>query len=237
MGAEVQAIDRSTLHEALVSRIDELRRYVGRKIPRRLRHAISVDDVLQEVWIAAYRTVGSFRPEGPNAVDRWLTTIASSKLIDALKYARRLKRGGRWRWVRDADARLTSLSDLFTRLQSPQKTPSRDVHRIETAQLVMLTLARLNDARRVVILMHYVEGLSQKVIAERTGRTEAAVKDLLFRGRRELRRHLGPAAKYFSDARSSTGDGTDEPDEPDELTEPAGQGTPQHEQERTLQGA
>lgn len=196
-------VDEQTLHEALLVRINALHNYVASKTPPRLRHIISPDDILQEVWVAAYRTISTFVPDAPDALDRWLTTIANSKLVDALRAARRLKRGGSQRLVRDAGGPLTSFSNLFARLRSPQQTPSSEFHAVETAHAVLISLNRLNDTRRRAIEMRFIEGLSHKEIAAKMGKSGAAVNSLLFHGLRQLRGMLGDAARYFSDARSS----------------------------------
>ena len=78
----------------LLSRADSLRGYVATKIPPPLGNLLSAEDVLQETFVAAFQNIGSFVPNGPDALDRWLITIANRKLIDALKRAHRIKRGG-----------------------------------------------------------------------------------------------------------------------------------------------
>lgn len=194
---------RGTLHAALLGRVSPLRRYIAGKIPLRLRPIISPDDILHEVWIAAYRTFRRRELDGPDALDRWLRTVVNRKLIDAIRTGRRLKRGGDRELVRDVGTPLTSFSGLFERLQSPNQTPSTELHAIETGHAVLISLNGLNAARRQAIRMRFIEGLSRKEIAHRMGRSEAAVSSLQFHGLRQLRRMLGDAAKYFSDARSS----------------------------------
>ncbi|GAG06746.1 unnamed protein product, partial [marine sediment metagenome] len=201
------------LHEVLIPRIELLRTYVQKKVPRRFRHVISADDVLQEVWIAAQRTVSAFEPRGSNAIDRWLQTIAKSKLIDALRTAQRLKRGGDRCLVRDAKARLTSLSSLFARLQTSQRTPSKEFQTSEAAHTLRILLNMLNAASRTAIELRYVNDLSHAEIAREMGRSEAAVNSLLYRGRRDLRELLGSASRYFSDTRSSEHGPAGKPDE------------------------
>jgi RNA polymerase sigma-70 factor (ECF subfamily) len=196
-------IRRGTLHAALLGRVSPLRRYIAGKIPLRLRPIISPDDILHEVWIAAYRTFQRRELDGPDALDRWLRTVVNRKLIDAIRTARRLKRGGDRELVRDVGLSLTSFSGLFERLQSPGQTPSTELHAIETGHAVLISLNGLNAARRQAIRMRFIEGLSRKEIAHRMGRSEAAVSSLQFHGLRQLRRMLGDAAKYFSDVRSS----------------------------------
>ena len=88
------AASAESLRGALVERIPALRSYVEEKIPERLRATISPDDVLQEVWLSANRTLATFRPDGPHAFDRWLLRIVNNRLLDALRAARTVKRGG-----------------------------------------------------------------------------------------------------------------------------------------------
>ena len=205
MAPPAPSINSATLHAVLLPRIEGLRHFVERKIPRRFRPTICADDVLQDVWVAAYRTFPDFRPEGSNAVERWLTTIAARKLIDAFRAARCLKRAGSDRLQRDGDARLTSCSHLFANLRSPQRTPSREVHAAEAGHVILILLNVLNEPRRQAIKLHYIDGRSRAEIAREMGKTEAAVNSLLFHGLRQLRDLLGDAAKYFTDARSSDG--------------------------------
>ena len=200
---QVSDIRRGTLHTALLGRVSPLRRYIAGKIPLRLRPIFSPDDILHEVWIAAYRTFQRRELDGPDALDRWLRTVVNRKLIDAIRTARRLKRGGDRELVRDVGVSLTSFSGLFERLQSPDQTPSTELHAIETGHAVLISLNGLNAARRQAIRMRFIEGLSRKEIAHRMGRSEAAVSSLQFHGLRQLRQMLGDAAKYFSDVRSS----------------------------------
>lgn len=203
MIADPPALNRRTLHTALLPRVADLRRYVDRRIPRRFSAAVSADDILQEVWIAAYRTVSTFVPQGPGAIDRWLVTIAKSKTVDAIRAARRLKRGGDRRHVRDARKQHSSLTGLFARLQSPQKTPSADFGAAETAHAISIALNSLRADRRRAICLHYIEGRSHRDIACELDKTEAAVNSLLYNGLRELRSLLGEAARYFSDVQQS----------------------------------
>ena len=205
MDVSTPELDRATLHRELVPHVVRLRQYVQRQVPARLRSTISADDVLQEVWLAAYRTVSTFSPDGPGSVERWLRTIANSKLVDAIRWARRKKRGGDRRNIRDMQRRVSSLSNLFTLVQAPQKTPSSAFSTIENAHAISIALGYLPEDRRRAIYLRHIEGRSHKEIASDMERTEAAVNSLLHNGLRELRVLLGDAAKYFSDARSSQG--------------------------------
>ena len=203
MKSETTTLSRDTLHEVLLPRVSRLRQYAHRKIPSRFASTISVDDILQEVWVAVYRNAGSFTPDGPDALDRWLMTITNSKLVDAIRNARRQKRGGDRRCIRNAKQPLSSFADLFTRIQSQQKTPSRESGATESAHAVFIALNHLRADRRQAVYMRHIQGCSCKEIARAMDKSDQAVNSLIYNGLLELRSMLGDAAKYFSDYGSS----------------------------------
>ena len=191
------------LQRHLLARADGLRRYVAAKIPAPLAGVLSADDILQETFVAAFRHVRSFVPDGPDALDRWLITIVNRKLIDAFKAAQRLKRGGQGLVFRDERGRSLSLAGLLARFAAPRGTPSREVSVREAADAVQKALGRLRPDRRQAIMMRFIDGLALRQIAGRMGKSSAAVNSLLFHGLRELRSRLGRATRFFSDARSA----------------------------------
>jgi len=200
-------IDADTLQVHLVARADGLQRYVAGKIPSAFATVFAAEDILQEVWIPAFRTVSGFRPTGPDALDRWLMSITNRRLADALKTAGRLKRGGAARTLRAGQNRRSSYADLFSYIAAPQKTPSRDASTREASHAIQIALSRLPDNRRRAIQMRYMEGRSRQEIARKMGKSVPAINGLLFHGLRELRERLGDAGRFFSDGPSSEGVG------------------------------
>ena len=161
---------------------------------------MSADDILQETWIAAFRHVGSFRANRPDAFDRWITVIAERKLIDACKGARRLKRGSTQRAAQPKPHQTTSWMDLFSYVASQERTPSRVMSAKEAQCAVQVALSSLPEDRRRAVWMRHIEGRSVAETAEAMKKTPAAVTSLVFNGLRQLGRQLGQAAKFFSDA-------------------------------------
>ncbi len=187
-------LDNNEIQQLLLARAETLRRYIQNKIPQRFQSSLSAEDVLQEVWIAAFRAA----PADIRNIDGWLTTLANSKLIDALRAVRTLKRGGGQRFDRDTAGKHTSFENLFQRVHAPEKTPSRELSAQEVRHAVRVALGRLPDDRRQAIQLRHIEGLSRKEIACAMKKTEAAINGLLFRGLNELRECLGDAAKSLS---------------------------------------
>ncbi len=201
------AVDEVALQAFLTADSERLRRYITSRIPPDLRAVASPDDLLQEVWISAFRGLSEFRADGPDALARWSTTLANRRLIDTFKAARALKRRGARRAVRLEYDRESSMVTLFDRVAPCLQTPSSEVSAKEAARAIRIALASLPDDHRRVIWMRHIEGHSIAEIAEVLHRTEAAVGSLLFRARKQLGTRLGRASKFFSDV-SSAGDRT-----------------------------
>ena len=130
MGKERHKLDRvvstSKLQDLLEGRAAGLQTYVRRKIPSGMKGSLAPEDILQEVWIACFCGVATFRENEPDAFDRWLRTITDRKLVDAIRWGKRLKRGARVRFDGTAQQRQTSLVDLFARVAAKQRTPSSE---------------------------------------------------------------------------------------------------------------
>lgn len=193
----------SELQQALTARAARLRHWLAEKIPSYLQAVISVEDVLQEIWIAAFRSLPTFRQDRHDALDRWLTCIAQRITINGIKAATRLKRGGRQVFARPALNRASSLADLFANVASPGRTPSGEAAVAEAVDAVQIALASLPAARRQAIWMRYIEGQSCDAIARVMHRTKGAVNSLLFHGLNQLQVRLGKAENFLSSASSS----------------------------------
>lgn len=172
--------------------------YAAKKIPHSLRHFVVIEDVLQDVWIAAFRGFAGFRQEGPDAFDRWLISITQSRLVDAIRRARSLKRGGGERIAHEARQRTTSYLDLFASTGAKQHTPSGERAAKEAVHAVQVALGALPDDHRCAIMLHHINGQSRAEVAMVMQKTRPAVNSLLFRGLRMLRVRLEPAGKFFN---------------------------------------
>jgi RNA polymerase sigma-70 factor (subfamily 1) len=211
MSSEPKSTSEPDLHELLMQRADKLSCYVAGRIRKRFQGLILVEDVLQEIWISAFRTFAGFRPHGPGSFDRWLTAIAQRRLADLLRRLNSVKRGGAECILQGHAANGSSFVDLFHRLASPGKTPSREIAAQEAARAVQIALGGLAEPRRRAIYMRYIEGRSRQEIARAMDKSDAAVSSLLYQGLRELRERLGHACRFFSDAASDCGNTTSSP--------------------------
>ncbi|MEY2808412.1 MAG: hypothetical protein RIR65_2829 [Planctomycetota bacterium] len=135
-------------------------------------------EVLQDLGRHDYRDEAGFR--------HWLFIAAERKIVDRARYHGRAKRAG------DADlspseAEAKSLLEGYAGLVTPSQHAAarEDLARAESA------LAKLGDEHREIILMSRVIGLSHAQIAERTGKSEVAVRSLLHRALARLAAEMG----------------------------------------------
>ena len=129
------------------------------RVPRR-----DVDDLVQEVFIAAYTRIGELRD--PAAFGGWIATIARNRATDHLRQSRE-------------------------QVELPDELPGGDA--IEAETMAVLDIVRkLPEAYRETLLMRLVEGMSGAEIAERSGLTPASVRLNLHRGMKLLRGQMGP---------------------------------------------
>ncbi|MEU1116964.1 MULTISPECIES: sigma-70 family RNA polymerase sigma factor [unclassified Streptomyces] len=133
------------------------------------------EDVTQQVFLAAWRGRGGYRPErGP--VSAWLVGIARHKTVDALS----------------ARARRGEVVDRGAATAAAEADPVPQAHLDAALDRVLLgqELAKLPAAQRHVLGLAYFEDLTQVQIAERTGLPLGTVKSHIRRALGRLNRSL-----------------------------------------------
>jgi RNA polymerase sigma factor (sigma-70 family) len=187
----------------LLARAGGLRRLVEQKIPARFKSVIAADDVLQDVWISAFRSFGEFRPEEPGAFDHWLLAIVNRRLADTIRSASARKRGGACHVLHAGGSEPVSWTDLFARLSTNGRTPSGEASAQEATLAVQIALGGLSDARRQAVCLRLIEGRSREEVALAMQKSGAEVSRLIRQGLRDLRQSLRHAGRFFSDTKSS----------------------------------
>ena len=146
---------------------------------RTLGNPADAADVLQETFIKAMRSAGSFR--GDSAVTTWLHRIAVNTCLDHLRASSR----------RPTDELVTD--DSETSHPQPDRYAQRD-----TEIVVRSALAQIPEDQRVAIVLIDIEGLSVSQAAEILGIAEGTVKSRCSRGRSRLASLLSSLAPQAS---------------------------------------
>ncbi len=159
--------------------------YVQRHLPASLRGSVDPADVVQDVCYEALLHEATFRPELDPDGRRWLCSIARSQLTRRLR--RKQLPGAAAAGTADVDDPLVKLLEELTVYL---RTPSQSAASHETIAAVHRSIARLSPDHAAVIRSRYLDQLSAAEVADRSGRTLAAVNQLLYRAMASLRVEL-----------------------------------------------
>jgi RNA polymerase sigma-70 factor (ECF subfamily) len=139
---------------------------------RLLPHAGFVEDLVQEVLLAAWQNLPKFRGDGD--LRAWVLGIARHKVED--HYRKRIREAE----VEEEEERAAEsvLRPLFEE-QLDSETQRRKVEAV---------LARLPEAYGLALLWRYRDGRSTREMAQLSAKTEKAVERLLNRARESFRK-------------------------------------------------
>jgi RNA polymerase sigma-70 factor (ECF subfamily) len=151
------------------------------KMSAGLRGAMEVEDILQEVFLAAARDMQEFTYQSPGSLMAWLSRIADHVIVDAARYQNRGKRRA------EELLRFRSESNPTGPEPLDSETPSRLFAREESMQILLKKLDALPVECREMIVLAKFEGLTTKEISERIGKSRENVALLLHRALKRFR--------------------------------------------------
>ena len=122
-----------------------------------------VDDLAQDVFLSAYKNLGSLR--NSNAFGPWLAMITRNRAMEFYRRERKTE-------------------------ELPDEIPVRASKAAEASE-VLAIIRTLPDAYKETLVLRLVEGMTGPEIAERTGLKADSVRVNLHRGMKLLREKLG----------------------------------------------
>jgi RNA polymerase sigma-70 factor, ECF subfamily len=178
---EAQAGNRSAFEE-LVRQYDQA---VLRLAMHLTGSESDAQDIYQEAFLKAYRSVGKFRFEC--SFYTWLYRIVTNLCLDHL----------RKKQVRKEDAPVATDSEgeeysLIDRVADDRahSNPEHDLMRRELGARINSALGKLSGRERMVFELKHYQGLKLRTIGEMLNTTEETAKNTLFRATQKLRAHL-----------------------------------------------
>jgi len=128
------------------------------------------EDLTQEVFIRAWKKLGSFR--GDAQFGTWLHRLAVNHILS------------RRATIRKREARQVTGAGIMERVMAPKRRASAEALDLDTA------MAALPPKAKEVFVLYDVEGFTHDEIAEMTGITSGTSKSQLHRARMLLRERL-----------------------------------------------
>lgn len=153
------------------------RQHAGRlyNLTYRMVGASEADDLLQDIFLQAYRKLGSYK--GESSLGTWLYRLATNLCLDHLR-----SRQGKMSQVTD------SLDDEGADpVVEPVRPAEANAARLDLEQAI----SNLPPSYRVAFVLHDVEGYQHDEIAKLLGIAEGSSKSLLHKARMRLRTLLG----------------------------------------------
>jgi RNA polymerase sigma-70 factor (ECF subfamily) len=194
---EAVAGDRTALERLLFLEFGHVQRHVARQLPHSLRGAISVEDLLQDTFAQAFRSIGQFNFRSEGSLRSWLLTIADNRLQDVIRRLRRKKRGGGRVRISTPNANHSSYLDLVAQVSDRGDSPSQAAARGEVVQAVQVGVSSLPDDQREAVRRRFVERQDYAAAGKAMGRSPEAVRSLVYRAKDSLRDFMGRSSRWF----------------------------------------
>jgi len=152
---------------------------------RMLRHHEDTEDVVQEVFLAAFQGLAGYRGEA--LFSTWLHRIAVTRALNHLdRKEERMRRAGRS--LEDASGRIEAATDAAAAsVLRRHPTPLQSLEAGDLMRRLATCLSSLPDAWRVVLTLRDVDARSYEEIAALAGLAVGTVRSRLARARAALR--------------------------------------------------
>lgn len=144
-------------------------------VSRMASGSADADDLLQDVFLLAYRKIGSYR--GDASLGTWLYRLAVNLCLDRL---------------RSRQGRMDQVTDSMDEEGSPELASGGQPAEVGVARLDLeRAIGELPPSYRAAFVLHDVEGYQHDEIARMLDISEGSSKSLLHKARRKLRVALG----------------------------------------------
>jgi RNA polymerase sigma-70 factor (ECF subfamily) len=148
------------------------RRQVAANLYRVIGDRTDLDDLVQEVFVIAFRGLSRFRKE--SRLSTWLYRICANVALGRIR-----SRGRR-------PLPVPLASPVKESTESSPETPRRALERKQDTERVYRALDRLSPKKRLVLFLHEIQGMDLREVAEIAGAHPVTVRTRLFYARREF---------------------------------------------------
>ena len=171
-----------------------LRQHVETRIGSHLRGRVEVDDVLQDTYTRAWKSIGQLTWISDGATLGWLARIAEHAILKLV--------------TKDRRQRVFYVEETPP-AYSTEPSPSTAARRGERLTRLDEAIDRLKPEYREALRLVRLEGLQLREAAERLERTPNAVMHLVMRALKELKKEFGDTESLYLPPRGAGDDRRD----------------------------
>ncbi len=174
---------RAGIDEAYEELIQRFQQPVYSIVYRLLGNPNDASDVVQDVFVKVFRSVGAFREQ--SSLRTWIYRIAVNEAHNHRRwFSRHCRREVPLENEREEQSNGLELA------ADPGRSPFEQALDSENRQLIEQALTRINPTFRTAVLLRDIENLSYEEISEILQLSLGTVKSRILRGREALRREL-----------------------------------------------
>jgi RNA polymerase sigma-70 factor (ECF subfamily) len=196
LAGRLKAGDADALADFMQQHRPQLMAFIERQLGTALRRKVEADDVFQETCAEAVRALPTAEL-GDRDPFSWCCQIAERRIIDLHRRFFEAQKRDAGREVplgaggggtgSGSDSRPGGLINmLVASMTTPSQAFSRNARELKLAE----ALLKLPDDQQKALRMRYVENLPSKQIAEKLGKSDAAVRVMLTRSLKKLQELL-----------------------------------------------
>ena len=157
------------------------------RVPAALRGRFDTEDVLQSVFLSAFRELDSYEYKGKGSFLRWMQAVFEHRLIELVREGHAARRDVRKETGLDEDH-----DDAGRELASRLRTPEDAAETAEEMARTIELLGELDEAEFQIVSRHLIEGESMCQIARELSLPEHRVRRTVSRAIGKLRRSAYP---------------------------------------------
>ena len=165
--------------EALRLLFDENRNKIFSLAYQYVRNSEDAEDILQETFIKAYRSLDKFRFQEGASFSPWLYRIGINCSLDYLRRNKRRK---------ENSSDINNLENISS--HHSDSDPEETRGKTEMREKINQTIKKLSGRQRMIFILRHYQEHTTKEIAEYLGCTEGSVKRQLFRAVQAMKQHL-----------------------------------------------
>jgi RNA polymerase sigma-70 factor, ECF subfamily len=141
----------------------------------RVNNRADAEDLTQTVFLKAWNALPKFQEKGGSFLS-WLYKIARNTVID--------------HWKKKKEVSVSDPATMFGLVEDPTESPAESLDKSNFIDRIRKSIKNLSDDQQEIIVLKFIEELTNKEISDLTGKSEDAIRALQYRGLRGLRGYL-----------------------------------------------